>query len=80
VTGIGSAIFAFLAAGAFQTIEDAQQQICPSHIIFSPEPGAQKIYHQLYDLYRRIYFDFGRPAESSRFGDVLPQLMAIARR
>lgn len=80
VTGIGSAIFAFLAAGAFQTIEDAQRQICPSHTVFSPEPGAQKVYHQLYDLYRRIYFDFGRPAESSRFGDVLPQLIAIARR
>src|SRR6202023_1550000 len=30
VTGIGSAIFAFLAAGAFKTIEEAQKQICPS--------------------------------------------------
>ena len=79
VTGIGSAIFAFLAAGAFSTIEEAQKQICPSHTVFSPEPGAQKIYDQLYDLYRRIYFDFGRPAESSRFGDVLPKLIKIAR-
>jgi len=80
VTGIGSAIFAFLAAGAFSTIEEAQKQICPSHTVFSPEPKAQKIYDQLYDLYRRIYFDFGRPAESSRFGDVLPKLIKIARR
>ncbi len=79
VTGIGSAIFAFLATGAFSTIEEAQKQICPSHTVFSPEPKTQKIYDQLYDLYRRIYFDFGRPVESSRFGDVLPALIKIAR-
>jgi len=79
VTGIGSAIFAFVAAGAFSTIEEAQKQICPSHTVFSPEPAAQKIYDQLYDLYRRIYFDFGRPEENSRFGDVLPKLIKIAR-
>ncbi len=79
VTGIGSAIFAFLAAGIFSTIEEAQKQICPSHTVFSPEPAAQKTYDQLYDLYRRIYFDFGRPLEGSRFGDVLPNLIKIAR-
>jgi L-ribulokinase len=79
VTGIGSAIFAFLAAGAFKTIEEAQRQICPTHTVFSPQPEAQNVYEQLYELYRRIYFDFGRPAESSRFGDVLPSLIKIAR-
>jgi L-ribulokinase len=79
VTGVGSAIFAFLAAGAFSTIEAAQKQICPSHTVFAPEPKAQKVYHPLYDLYRRIYFDFGKPAGSSRFGDVLPALIRIAR-
>jgi L-ribulokinase len=79
VTGIGSAIFAFLAAGAFKTIEEAQRQICPTHTVFSPQPDAQKVYEQLYELYRRIYFDFGRSAESSRFGDVLPSLIKIAR-
>jgi L-ribulokinase len=79
VTGIGSAIFAFLAAGAFKTIEEAQKEICPTHTVFSPQPEAQKVYDQLYDLYRRLYFDFGKPAESSRFGDVLPSLIKIAR-
>ncbi len=79
VTGIGSAIFAFLAAGTFSTIEEAQKQICPTHTVFSPQPEARKVYDQLYDLYRRLYFDFGKPAESSRFGDVLPSLIKIAR-
>jgi len=79
VTGVGSAIFAFLAAGAFSTIEEAQTQICPSHTVFAPEPKAQEVYHPLYDLYRRIYFDFGKPTGGSRFGDVLPALIRIAR-
>src|ERR1019366_8838342 len=34
VTGIGSAIFAFLAAGIFSTIEDAQRRICSSPTVF----------------------------------------------
>ena len=29
VTSLGSAIFAFLAAGAFETIEEAQDALCP---------------------------------------------------
>ena len=79
VTGLGSAIFAFLAAGTFSTIEEAQQHVCPAHTTFSPQPEAQKVYDQLYPLYQRIYFDFGRPAADNRFGDVLPQLIHIAR-
>jgi L-ribulokinase len=79
VTGIGSAIFAFLAAGTFQTIEEAQRQICPSHTIFTPQLEEHRIYNELYDLYRRLYFDFGRPAHDHHFGEVLPELMRIAK-
>ena len=34
---------------------------------------------KLYPLYRRIYFDFGKPGGESRFGDVLPKLIQVAR-
>ena len=78
VTGLGSAIFAFLAAGTFKTIEEAQKKICPAHTVFHPQPDAQDIYRQLYELYRKIYFEFGSPAGAS-FGDVLPKLIQIAR-
>ena len=80
VTGIGSAIFAFVAVGAFPTIEAAQQQVCPAHTVFNPDAQVQKTYEPLYDLYRRIYFDFGQSVQSNRFGDVLPTLIQIARR
>ncbi|MFZ0214212.1 MAG: ribulokinase [Candidatus Acidiferrales bacterium] len=79
VTSLGSAIFAFLAAGTFKTIEEAQEKVCPPHITYHPQPDAEKVYDRLYGLYRRLYFDFGRPADSTAFGDVLPQLIGIAK-
>lgn len=79
VTGIGSAIFAFLAAGTFRTIDEAQRQVCPSHTIFEPEVETQDIYNSLYHLYHNMYFAFGRPAQGSAFGNVLPTLIQIAR-
>jgi L-ribulokinase len=79
VTGLGSAIFAFLAAGTFSTIDEAQQRVCPAYTTFTPEAGAQKTYEELYSLYRRVYFGFGKPGESADFGDVLPRLIQIAR-
>jgi L-ribulokinase len=78
VTSLGSAIFAFIAAGTFRTIEEAQRQICPSHSVYKPEADAQRVYDELYALYKRIYFDFGQPSKTP-FGDVLPTLMKIAK-
>ena len=40
VTSLGSAIFAFLAAGTFQTIEEAQDALCPDVSTIEPEPDA----------------------------------------
>jgi L-ribulokinase len=77
VTSLGSAIFAFLAAGTFATVEDAQDKICPSYKTFPPEPRAQKTYDKLYPLYRKLYFALGQP-ESSPSGKVLPELIQIA--
>ena len=79
VTSLGSAIFAFMAAGAFKTIEEAQKQVCPEHIVYQPQPDAQKVYDRLYELYRKIYFDFGQPSGTS-FGNVLPSLIEIAKK
>jgi L-ribulokinase len=79
VTSLGSAIFAFLAAGTFKTVEEAQDKICPGHTVFTPEPSAQKIYNSLYPLYHRIYFAFGQPG-IGKFGDVLPTLISVAGR
>ncbi len=78
VTGLGSSIFAFMAAGAFQTIEEAQQRVCSEHTVYKPELEAEKTYSELYDCYQRIYYDFGQSTADSRFGDVLPKLIQLA--
>jgi L-ribulokinase len=79
VTGLGAAIFAFLAAGAFRSIEEAQEHVCPAYTTFTPQLQTRETYDKLYGLFRRIYFDFGKPAEGNRFGDVLPTLIQLAR-
>lgn len=77
VTSLGSAIFAFLAAGTFKTVEEAQEKVCPQYIICTPDPEAQKVYNTLYGLYRRLYFAFGTAAGSA-YGDILPTLISVA--
>jgi len=77
VTSLGSAIFAFLAAGTFQTIEEAQDKICPSYKVFQPEPAEQKTYDQLYPLYRELYFALGQ-LKQSPLGKIIPELIRIS--
>ena len=76
VTGIGSAIFAFLAAGTFRTIDEAQKRVCPAHITFTPDPAQQRVYNEIFPLYGDLYFAFGKP--QAELGNVLPRLIKIA--
>jgi L-ribulokinase len=81
VTSLGSAIFAFLAAGAFRTIEEAQDALCPGYATIEPEKAGAATYAELYPLFRKLYFAFGeRRAEAIEMGDVLPELRRIAAR
>jgi L-ribulokinase len=77
VVSLGSAIFAFLAAGVFKTVEEAQDKICPKYKIFQPRNSAKAVYDKLYALYSKIYFSFGKP-ENSEFGKLLPGLIEIS--
>ena len=77
VVSLGSAIFAFLAAGTFKTIEEAQDRICPSYRTFLPNPSAQRTYDTLYALYKKLYFALGERG-SDGVGEILPTLIAVA--
>ena len=77
VVSLGSAIFAFLAAGTFASIEEAQDKICPTYRTYEPEPAAQSVYNQLYPLYRELYFALGEPGKSP-LAYVLPKLIEVA--
>ena len=79
VTSLGSAIFAFLAAGAYASIEEAQAALCPPHKVFMPEPLSVRVYEELFPLYRRLYFALGeKNSEPVALGQVLPELRRIA--
>jgi L-ribulokinase len=79
VTSLGSAIFAFLAAGKFHSVEEAQDALCPKYRVIEPAPDSTAVYERLYQLYRRVYFALGRRgADLADAGDVLPSLREIA--
>ena len=79
VTSLGSAIFAFLAAGVFKSIEEAQDRLCPRYRVVEPDPKEAAVYDRLYPLFRKLYFAFGSPrADAVPVGDVLPVLRDIA--
>ncbi len=76
VTSLGSAIFAFLAAGTFATVEEAQAALCPKRRTIEPDPASAAVYAGLYPLYRKLYFGLGQ--KSAEFGDILPVLRNVA--
>jgi L-ribulokinase len=79
VTSLGSAIFAFMAAGTFETIEETQKALCPSYREFQPAPHSAAIYGQLHQLYRKLYFSMGKSDSGAvEVGDILPELRRIA--
>lgn len=79
VTGLGSAIVAFVAAGAFESIEQAQRALCPTHRVIEPDPREQAVYERLFAIYRSLYFAMGDPASDAvHVGTVLPELRRIA--
>lgn len=79
VTSLGSAIFAFMAAGEFATIEEAQRALCPKYRVIQPDPSQVTTYERLYPIYRDLYFSLGVPGSSPvGMGYVLPTLRSIA--
>jgi L-ribulokinase len=81
VTSLGSVIFAFLAAGSFRTVEEAQDALCPGYGTVEPNEKATQTYQELYPLFRKLYFSFGAGGSKSvEMGEVLPELRSITAR
>jgi len=79
-TSLGSGIMAMLAAGAFPSIEAAQEKLCLPNRTIQPDPAAAAVYDRLYSLWRDLYFSLGTAhAHAAPLGAVLPELRRIAR-
>ena len=80
ITSLGSAIFAFLAAGIYPSVEAAQAALTPGYDVVHPVPSNATVYEQMYPMYRDLYFEWGR--RSSHFGGaggLCEQLSRLAR-
>lgn len=79
ITSLGAALFAFVAAGVFETLEDAQRALCVPYRVVEPQPDAVATYARLFELYRDLYFALGHPdSAATHIGHVLPELQRIA--
>jgi L-ribulokinase len=80
-TGVGSAIFAGLAAGAFRNLEEAQDALCPGCREYRPHAEAAAAYAPLYEAFRKIYLLLGDGgAAAQACNGVLRTLRAVASR
>jgi L-ribulokinase len=59
VTSLGSAVFAFLAAGTFRSVEEAQSALCPRYRTIDPNPEDARVYEDLFARFRSLYFKMG---------------------
>ncbi len=71
-TGLGAAIFAFLALGTFPTVEDAQGALCPGYRTIDPESQGARISEDLFGHFRELYSAFG---EGHPLASPLPRTM-----
>lgn len=80
VTSLGSVIIAFLAAGDFKSIEEAQDALCPPFRTFTPQADQAAVYDRLFPLFRDAYFALGATdAVATKLGHILPELKNIQR-
>lgn len=79
ITSLGSALFAFMAAGVFATLEDAQRALCVPFRVVEPQASAVATCERLFAMYRELYFALGNPQSTPvALGYVLPELRNIA--
>jgi L-ribulokinase len=67
-TSLGAAIFAFLAAGTFKSVEDAQDALSPGYRTIEPRSEDIKIYRDLSARFSELYFALGRLADDGDGG------------
>jgi L-ribulokinase len=78
-TSLGSGIMALLAAGSYETIEEAQAAVCLPLRTVEPDAKSAAVYERLYPHYRDIYFALGtRNAKPVALGKILPELRRVA--
>jgi L-ribulokinase len=76
VTSLGSAIFAFLAAGTFKSVEEAQAALSPGYTVVAPDAVEADVYSRMYPLFRDLYFGLG--AQSTALASLRRTALGLA--
>jgi L-ribulokinase len=80
-TSLGAAIFAFLAAGTFKTVEEAQAAVCPAYSTIEPEARGVEVYEELFGWFRELYFGLGQERSAPvGLAGLMPALARVAGR
>lgn len=75
---IAGAVVAGSQAGGYDSFADAQAAMCGiKDTTFKPISANQKIYKQLYTLYKQLHDAFGLKDSSAKLGNVMKNLLAI---
>ena len=77
---LGAAIFAAASSGEM-TIAEVQDNCCQNReVVYKPIPENQKIYEELYLLYRQLHDGFGTEGWSGSMENVMKDLIKIRER
>jgi L-ribulokinase len=75
---LGSAVSAAVLAGAHKDFPTAQKKMTSlKKVTYKPKPANQKVYNQLYALYRQLHDSFGGVNRSADLGSVMKDLLAL---
>jgi len=75
---IAGAVVAGKAAGGFDNCPDAQTAMCAvKQKTFKPIPENQKVYQQLYSLYKQLHDAFGLEDYTGKLANVMKELLNI---
>jgi len=78
---LGAAMFGAVAAGAFDSLQDAQKVISRTReTVYQPDFAAHVVYAELYALYRTLHDAFGTATWSGQLSSVMKELLALRER
>lgn len=80
-SGIAAAVVAGKAKGGYDNFADAQAAMCGvKEVTYKPIAENQKIYNEIYALYRQLHDAFGLQSYSGTLANVMKELLAIKER
>jgi len=78
---LGAAMFGAVAAGAFPSLQDAQEAVSRTRdTVYQPDPAAHAVYTELYSLYRTLHDAFGTTTWSGQLATVMKDLLDLRQR